>query len=187
MPILKYRANKNAPWNSIAAIKGDAFKFEDFTPEQLESLRGPQGAPFAYEDFTPEQLESLRGPAGVDGTVSFDSLTEAQRASLKGEQGDVGPVGPEGPVGPQGPKGADGTMTFSDLTDEQKQSLKGDSGVSATHSWNGTILTITSASGTSSANLIGPAGPAYTLTNTDKQNIADLVLAQLPMCEEVSY
>ena len=34
----------------------------------------------------------------------------------------------------------------------------GKDGVSATHSWNGTTLTITSASGTSSANLQGPKG-----------------------------
>lgn len=36
--------------------------------------------------------------------------------------------------------------------------LKGDDGISATHSWNGTTLTITSASGTSSADLKGDKG-----------------------------
>ena len=35
----------------------------------------------------------------------------------------------------------------------------GKDGVSATHEWNGTVLTITSASGTSSADLVGPEGP----------------------------
>lgn len=35
---------------------------------------------------------------------------------------------------------------------------KGDPGIPVTHSWDGTVLTITSASGTSSANLIGPKG-----------------------------
>lgn len=34
----------------------------------------------------------------------------------------------------------------------------GKDGISATHRWNGTVLTITSASGTSSADLKGPAG-----------------------------
>lgn len=34
----------------------------------------------------------------------------------------------------------------------------GKDGISATHEWNGTVLTITSASGTSSADLKGPAG-----------------------------
>lgn len=35
---------------------------------------------------------------------------------------------------------------------------KGDDGISATHSWNGTVLTVTSASGTSSADLKGETG-----------------------------
>ena len=29
--------------------------------------RGPKGDPFTYEDFTPEQLESLKGPKGDPG------------------------------------------------------------------------------------------------------------------------
>ena len=62
----------------------------------------------------------------------------------------------------------------------------GKDGISATHSWNGTVLTITSASGTSSADLRGPAGPqgdpgpAYTLTDEDKTSITNSVLASLP-------
>ncbi len=36
----------------------------------------------------------------------------------------------------------------------------GKDGVSCTHSWDGTVLTVTSASGTTSADLQGPAGPA---------------------------
>jgi hypothetical protein len=39
-----------------------------------------------------------------------------------------------------------------------KDGEKGDDGVSATHSWEGTTLTITSASGTSSADLKGDKG-----------------------------
>ena len=37
-------------------------------------------------------------------------------------------------------------------------SIAGEDGISATHSWNGTVLTITSASGTSSADLKGDKG-----------------------------
>ena len=59
----------------------------------------------------------------------------------------------------------------------------GKDGVSATHEWNGTVLTITSASGTSSADLKGADGQNgkdgadgkdYTLTEADKQEIAEL-------------
>ena len=46
-----------------------------------------------------------------------------------------------GEVGPQGPAGEDGQ-----------------DGISCTHEWNGTVLTVTSASGTSSADLVGPQG-----------------------------
>jgi hypothetical protein len=107
--------------------------------------------------------------AGRDGTVSFDELTEEQRESLRGDP-----------------------FTYEDFTAEQLAALKGEpgytpkkgidyfdghpgytprkgidyfdgkDGVSATHSWNGTVLTVTSASGTSSADLKGDTGGYYT-------------------------
>ena len=132
--------------------KGEPFRFEDFTPEQLESLKvkgdtGPAGEPgakgdkgdaFTYADFTQEQLEALRGPQGIQGVP-----------------------GETGPAGQPGQSGKDG--------------------VSVSHTWNGTSLSITSASGTSEMDLRGPIGPAgqdgndYVLTDADKQQIAGLV------------
>lgn len=84
----------------------------------------------------------------------------------------------------------------------------GEDGVSATHKWNGTVLTVTSASGTSSADLKGnkgdsgvymgsveptdpnvvvwvnPDGEAdgldYVLTDEDKNEIADIVKEEVP-------
>ena len=53
-------------------------------------------------------------------------------------------------------------LSSNDFTDEYKEKLDnvttGADGVSATHSWNGTTLTVTSASGTSSADLKGDKG-----------------------------
>ena len=53
-------------------------------------------------------------------------------------------------------------LSSNDFTDEYKEKLDnvttGADGVSVTHSWNGTVLNITSASGTSSANLKGEKG-----------------------------
>lgn len=53
-------------------------------------------------------------------------------------------------------------LSANDFTDEYKEKLDnvttGSDGVSATHSWDGTVLTITSASGTSSADLKGDKG-----------------------------
>ena len=131
--------------------KGEPFRFEDFTPEQLESLKvkgdtGPAGEPgvkgdkgdaFTYADFTQEQLEALRGPAGKDGSNGRD--------------------------------GKDGK-----------------DGVSITHTWNGTSLSITSASGTSEMDLQGPAGQDYVLTEDDKTAIANIVIGVLPTAEEVN-
>ena len=52
--------------------------------------------------------------------------------------------------------------------------FNGQDGISVTHSWNGTTLTITSASGTSSSDLKGEKGDTYTLTEADKAEIAKL-------------
>lgn len=46
----------------LAGLTGKAFKYEDFTPEQLESLK-VKGDPFRYEDFTPDQIAELQQPA----------------------------------------------------------------------------------------------------------------------------
>lgn len=54
--------------------QGDPFTYDDFTPEQLEALRGPQGIQgetgekgeaFTYEDFTPEQLDAMAAAAAA--------------------------------------------------------------------------------------------------------------------------
>ena len=48
--------------------------------------RGPKGDPFTYDDFTPEQLEQLKGPKGDPGptytagtniTISADNVISA--------------------------------------------------------------------------------------------------------------
>lgn len=130
-------------------LKGEPFTYQDFTPEQLEDLKGLQGDkgskgdkgdPFTYEDFTEEQLAALKGEKGEkgqDGTVTFEALTDEQKATLKGDKGDKGDAfkyedfTPEQLLslkGEKGDKGADGTMVFEDLTEEQRASLKGDKG-----------------------------------------------------------
>lgn len=39
---------------------------------QIIKLQGPKGDPFRYEDFTPEQLEALKGPKGDKGEDGRD-------------------------------------------------------------------------------------------------------------------
>lgn len=89
--------------------KGDAFKYEDFTPEQLEALKGEKGEkgesgePFKYEDFTPEQLKALKGEKGnsvelnkSDTHIQYRTVGDLNwmdlvpLSDLKGEQGEQG-------------------------------------------------------------------------------------------------
>ena len=89
--------------------KGDAFTFEDFTTEQLASLKGPKG------DTGAQGLKGEKGDTGAQGPI--------------GPQGDTGPAGPKGDKGDaglQGPKGD--AFTFEDFTTEQLASLKGPKG-----------------------------------------------------------
>ena len=95
-------------------LKGDPFEYSDFTPEQLEGLRGPQGIQGAQGekgetgprgpqgekgdqgDVGPQGIQGEQGPIGpvgpigpqgpkgVDGSTSFEDLTEEQKDSLKG-------------------------------------------------------------------------------------------------------
>ena len=73
--ILKVR-NKNGEWININAIKGDPFRYEDFTEEQLAALKGEKG-----DKGEPGE----RGEKGADGTMTFADLTQEQKDSLKGD------------------------------------------------------------------------------------------------------
>lgn len=62
-----------------AYTRGLPFTYEDFTPEQLENLKGAQGDPFTFEDFTPAQIELLQKPAK-------DAAAQANEAAWKATQ-----------------------------------------------------------------------------------------------------
>lgn len=158
-------------------------------PKGDKGCRGPQGRcgvildadgvietdGYATEEYVDNQIAAIEllpgpmGPSGVDGTVAFDELTDAQRASLKGDKGDKGDAFTyedfteeqlAGLVGPQGP---DGNVAFDELTDAQKASLKGEKGDK------------------------GDKGDTYTLTAADKQDIADLISLAIVDGNEVYY
>lgn len=116
--------------------KGDPFKYEDFTQEQLEKLKGPKGdnglegppgpkgEPFKYSDFTQEQLNALKvkGDKGADGEQGpkgdpfrYSDFTPEQLNALKvkGDKGDPGPRGADGLQGPKGEQGYTPNFTFT--------------------------------------------------------------------------
>ena len=76
---------------------------------------------------------------GNGAEAGLDLSTDSGQIQAAGAQGPQGIQRETGPKGETGPAGSDG--------------------VSCTHSWNGTVLTVTSASGTRSADLVGPQGP----------------------------
>lgn len=115
------------------------------------------------EDMEPVASKSISLPAGRDGAKGD-----------KGDKGDKGETGEQGNPGKDGISphvGSNGNWFIGEndtgipaTGPAGNQGLPGEAGVdgkdgtSATHSWNGTNLIVTSASGTSSANLKGDKG-----------------------------
>ena len=151
----------------IRGLKGDKGEKGDQGPQGIQGKtgpvgpQGPKGAAFKYSDFTVEQLAALKGPKGDtgpqgpkgDGTtirtisatvddkigtpsVKVNSSGDSKEqdvvfifSGLKGErgpQGETGIQGLTGKTGPQGPKGD--AFTYNDFTPEQLAALKGPKG-----------------------------------------------------------
>ena len=117
-----------------------------------------------------EWLASLKGDKGDDGvsvthswdgtTLTVTSASGTSSSNLKGEKGDQGPRGEQGRIGYSAYEVAvqHGFVGTEEQWLASIKGEKGDDGISVTHSWDGTTLTVTSASGTSSANLKGEKG-----------------------------
>ena len=197
------------------------------TPVNAENLNklesGVAAAVVSVNGKTPDENGNVEvaggggsGGAGADGFSPVASVTQTNSGAVititdKGgtttatvTNGKDGATGEKGDQGIQGETGAKG--------DKGDTGANGKDGVSATHRWNGTTLTITSASGTSSANLKGDKGDKgdtgaqgiqgatgatgapgadgkdYTLTASDKVEIAEMVngatIVQAPLYVE---
>lgn len=79
--------------------KGDAFTYDDFTPEQLAALQGPKGETGAQGQQGPKGETGAAGPQGPKGETGAE-----------GPKGDTGAQGQQGPKGDPGPKGDDNVM-----------------------------------------------------------------------------
>ena len=90
--------------------KGDAFTYEDFTPEQLAALKGPKGDTGDPGPAGPKGDTGSPGPAGPKGDAfTYEDFTAEQLAALKGPKGDTGSPGPAGPKGDTGSPGPQGS------------------------------------------------------------------------------
>ena len=105
--------------------KGDPFTYEDFTAEQLASLKGEKGDKGDKGDTGEQGLQGIQGPKGD-----------------KGDKGDVGPQGPQGEAGPKGDTGEQGPQgEKGDKGDIGPQGPKGDDGLTTQVRVNGTTYT----------------------------------------------
>ena len=101
--------------------------------QRPDILKGDKGDPFKYEDFTEEQLASLKGEKGDKGEQGekgepfrYSDFTQEQLAGLKGEKGEKGEQGKQGVRGTKGDKGE--PFKYEDFTPEQLAALKGEKG-----------------------------------------------------------
>lgn len=155
-------------FNVMDGAKGDKGDTGETGPEGPQGEQGIQGIQGETGPEGPKGDKGDTGDNGVSPTVSVATIEGGHRVSVtdadgtknfdvmngetgpKGEQGEQGETGPEGPQGPQGEQGIQGETGPRGET--------GADGVSVTHSWDGTTLTVSSASGTTSADLKGEKG-----------------------------
>lgn len=124
---------------------------------------GAQGAPGEKGDPGEQGIQGVPGEKGEKGDTG--PVGPQGPKGDKGDTGAAGPTGPQGEKGEKGDTGATGPQGEKGATGDQglqgepgKDGINGKDGTSVTHSWNGTVLTVTSASGTSSADLKGDKG-----------------------------
>lgn len=115
-----------------------------------------------------------KGDTGATGPQGEKGDTGSQ--GLKGDKGDTGATGPQGPkgdkgdTGSQGPKGDKGDK--GDTGEQGIQGIQGEKGDKGD---------------TGSTGPQGPKGDDYVLTSQDKQDIANIILADLPTWNGGNY
>lgn len=91
---------------------GDAFTYDDFTPEQLAGLKGETGD---TGSAGPKGDTGDKGETGAKGdkgdTGETGATGEKGEQGLKGDTGDTGATGDTGPAGAKGDTGATGIGT----------------------------------------------------------------------------
>ena len=96
--------------------KGDAFTYDDFTPEQLANLKGPKGDTGPQGEKGDTGAQGPIGPKGDTGDIGPQGpkgdTGDIGPQGQKGDTGDIGPQGPQGPKGEKGDKGDPGTITI---------------------------------------------------------------------------
>lgn len=63
-------------------LQGPPMKFSDLTQEEKDSLKGDKGEPFRFEDFTPQQINELKVKGDQGEPFRFEDLTEEQKQEI---------------------------------------------------------------------------------------------------------
>ena len=127
---------------------GDAFTYDDFTPEQLAGLKGETGdtGPAGPKGDTGDKGET--GETGNKGDTGETGATgEKGEQGPKGDTGDTGATGDTGPAGAKGDTGATGIgttikgsyNTYQELVNAHPTGILGDSYIvdGSLYVWNG--------------------------------------------------
>ena len=184
---------------------GEDFKFEDFTPEQLELLKGeighqgPQGGigpvgPKGDKGDKGEQgiqgPQGLQGPQGIKGEKGDKGdIGPVGPKGDKGDKGDVGPQGIQGTTGPQGPQGTQGPQgkegkpfTYDMFTQKQLTDLLGGNAATAskletprTISLTGKAVGSTSFDGSNNASINVTSVNADTATKATQDSLGNTI------------
>ena len=158
MAILRIR-DKDGNVHEILAIRGENYVLTEQDKEEIASMISDSDGNGNFSALT-DHKNNTSNPHGVTaeqiGAVTQEELEEAL-ANVGGVVGTTFiPSVSE-----------DGTISWTNngnlpnpepVNIKGKDGVDGKDGISATHSWNGTVLTVTSASGTSSADLKGEKG-----------------------------
>ncbi len=150
---------------TFAGTQGEWVKYKDNgTWRPIEWVNAPMDSGVEYRTTERYNGKAVYKMLDASGNLWWRPENEETWRPEYGEGGGSSGEAVQGPPGPKGDPGEDG-----------------EDGVSCTHSWDGTVLTVTSASGTSSADL------KYTLTDADKNTIVDAVIASLTNANGVSF
>lgn len=149
---MTYEALTEAQKEALRGPKGDAGARG---PQGATGAQGPKGDKGDKGDTGARGETGPQGPAGRDAApVTYDALTDEQKAALRGPKGDAGAAGPQGPkgeTGAQGPKG--------DKGDKGDTGAAGATGPQGPAGKNGTAMTFDMLTAAQKAELTGPQGP----------------------------
>lgn len=192
--------------------KGDSFTYEDFTEEQLASLKGPQGEIGPEGPTGPRGEKGMQGipgkdgSNGVDGKSAYDIWLELGNTGSKeefinslkgldgvnGKDGLDGTNGVDGKDGSNGIDGEDGVTFIPSLDEEGNLSWTNDKGLENPKSINirgpqgeQGIQGIQGVQGEQGPK--GDKGETYTVTENDYESIANVVLNKMTNAEGVKF